>query len=321
MVKNTGIFGNQLSDLDLGSVLKDSHNKLLHALDVNQVKTSQKTIVTYTDCGKISKVEYYGLGKQTLIDLTIPEYPLGKAEITTFPFLSQTPSSLSNKYVTIYDDIGSVGIIFRVDSGAITSTGLDRDLICDILSTDSLLNICQKFTSLMDSDSKFLATSLSSLSIVQSNTIGNKTNATGGTTTITPSISNGVDSLAGKYFQLYNYDNTYKDTWYFTIDDIGNEPTHDGETLTEISLTSDDTRITIGQKTASSISLNNYLTATSDSGRIDVIYNPNGKSNGFLDGNSTITSSVKQQGEDVTLVKTILITYNDDGTIANREEF
>lgn len=39
MVKNTGIPENQLSDLDFGQVLKDSHNKPLHALDVNQINS------------------------------------------------------------------------------------------------------------------------------------------------------------------------------------------------------------------------------------------------------------------------------------------
>ena len=44
MVTNTGIPANQLSNLDPGQVLQDSHNIPLHALDVNVISGSVQDV-------------------------------------------------------------------------------------------------------------------------------------------------------------------------------------------------------------------------------------------------------------------------------------
>ena len=74
MVKNTGIPENQLSDLDFGQVLKDSHNKPLHALDVNLISSLvpssfSKVVPSVDEYGRLSNVKYYGLGLSEIINL------------------------------------------------------------------------------------------------------------------------------------------------------------------------------------------------------------------------------------------------------------
>lgn len=321
MVKNTGIEDNQLSDFDFGSVLKDSHHKILHALDVNQVNSLipskySKVNVTRDDCGLITKIEYQGLGKQEIFNTLVREYPLGKAEITTFPFTLQSPELLDTKYVLLYDDVGSVGIQFRLDGGSLATTGADRDIICDIVTGDTTANLTTKFSTTLDSDSKFSGSIVATLAIIQSSTVGNKTNATGGDTSMTPSITDGVDSLLGKLFYIYQHDNVAKDAFYYTIDGSGVEPTNVGETATAIDISNSDSKSIIATKSSAVVNLNDYLTSTADGDSFLVTYNIAGNSTGLEAATSGFTSNTIQEGTDLTNVATILLTYDTCGNIS-----
>lgn len=75
MVKNTGIPGNQLSDLDFGQVLKDSHNKPLHALDVNQINSLVLSSYSKVSITRTTALNAKGSASATdIVTLTVNDY-------------------------------------------------------------------------------------------------------------------------------------------------------------------------------------------------------------------------------------------------------
>jgi len=315
MVKNTGIPENQLSDFDMGSVLKDAHNKALHALDVNSVNgiaapTSSKIVPTYDSCGNLTQVEYYGLGKKEITDIILRANPQGTFEITTFSLTAQTPAGLDTKYAIIYDEVGSVGIQFRLDGGSLAATGAARDIICDIATGDSTSALATKLASSLNSDSKFSGSALGALSVIQSSTVGIKSDATAGDTTISIAIVDGIDSYLEKLFYVFNNDNSLKYGWYYTIDGSGSEPSNNADVIAAINILSTDD---IGQSTAKTITAVNspvYFNASGGGTTVRVTQTINGNTTGFLDGNTGFSGSTIQDGKALELVQTTVITYD-----------
>ena len=324
-VKNTGIKENQLSDFDMGSVLKDSHNKEQNALDINQVNSlvpsKFDTIeLTYDVNENITVAKYYGLGKQEIFTIAIRDTPQGSAEITTFPFTSSTPAGLGGKYLIIYDDVGSVGVWFDLDNGSTPpTTGAARDIEIDIATGDSTTDLATKFATTMNSDSKFAGTTVSSLAVIQVSTIGNKTDATTGTSGITPSITQGVNSLEGKFFYIYNRDDNIKYGWYYTIDGSGSEPSNDADVMTVVPILSSDDIGEIATKTSVIVNNNDYLSCDSSGSSFIVTELQNGNTTGFEDGDSGFTSNTDQEGEASQLVATVYMSYDVNNNITKIE--
>lgn len=326
MVKNTGIPGNQLSDLDFGQVLKDSHNKPLHALDVNQINSlvpssySKVSITRDVDCQKITKIEFYGLGQQEIQDVLVRENVQGTSEITTFSFAGKVPSDLAGKYVILYDDSGSVGVWFDLDNSSTPpTTGASRNIEVNIATGDSVDQLASKFTTVLNNDSAFSGTTLLFLAIIQSSTVGNKTNATIGNTTLGLSIQDGIDSLKGKLFYVYNNDDSKRYAFYYKIDSIGTQPSYTGESITAIDISSSDGSGQVASKTATIVNQNTYLTSTVSGTKFRISWNLNGDTTGFFDSNTGFTPSVVQNGQNLQLVATILLEYNASGELIGVE--
>lgn len=324
MVKNTGIPDNQLSDLDLGQVLKDAHSKRQHALDVNVVNSGvaskySEIVPEYDSSGRLITLSYYGLGLPSIFSLEISKDPFGVGEITSFVFTGQTPASLSGRYVTLNDLAGKVVVWFDVDNASTqpTVSGANRYIEVDISSSDSALAITNKTSSTINSDSEFSSQTSGSIAVVQNLDIGNMTNATIGDTTLLIGIQNGKDSLAGKFFYLWKYDNTSKYTFYYKIDGIGSEPVHSGESLTAIEILSTDDPTSIATKTAAVISLNKYFSSISKDSSFIVNYRPSGFNSGFQDGNTGFIISNIQTGTNQELVQEVVLSYSPEGKFIN----
>lgn len=318
MLKNNGVSGNVLSNLDPGGVLKDSHNLDLHALDVNVVSglvpsSFSKVVPTVDAYGRITNLKYYGLGLNEIIKLVIPSNAQGLTEISTFSFNGLTPENIEGKYVVIYDSIGKVIPWFNKDSmnPEPSVVGTTRYIEIPISAGDSSLTLTSKFTSVMNSDLEFSAQSLSNTSIVQNVTLGPRTDSNSGNSGILVSVGQqGIESLAGKLFYLWKYDNSDKYAFYFTIDSIGSEPIYSGISITKIELLSTDTLSQIATKTATKIATIPYFSSSAtDSGQLSVSYRTAGDTSGFLDSNTGINSEVVQNGSDLKLVQEIIITY------------
>lgn len=328
MVKNTGIPANQLSNLDPGQVLQDSHNIPLHALDVNVISglvptSFSKIVPNYDDCGNIVNVKFYGQGLNEIINLVIPALAQGKSEISTFSFIGLNPSDIAGKYVTIYDGVGKVVPWFDLDNGNSQPvvSGASRYVEIDIATGDSAINIASKFSAKLSLDSEFTSSPLLSTSVVQSLDVGARTDATAGNTGVLVAIGQqGVDSLAGKLFYLWKYDNSVKYAFYFTIDGSGSAPVHTGTSLTQIALLSTDSVSDIAVKTATGISSIPYFSAVATSGgQLRVTYRSSGNTSGFLDSNTGMFSEVVQDGQDLQLVQELVISYNSTGDIESVE--
>lgn len=326
MVKNTGIPGNQLSNLDYPQVLKDSHNIPLHALDVNQINSLvpssyQKISITRDseNCNRISQIDYYGLGLQEIQDILISNNPQGTAEITTFSLIGKVPADLDTKFATIYDDVGSVGILFRLDSGSTGTSGAAREITVDIATGDSVSDMADKLATTLNSDSKFSASAISALAIIQTSTVGNKHDATAGDSGLGISIQDGIDSLEGKLFYVNKYDDSTKFAFYYTIDGSGSEPSHSGTSITAIDIASSDGTGQVATKTATVVSLNSYLVSSATDSVFRITWNNNGNTTGFEDSDAGFTSTVVQNGEDLENVATILLEYDSCGELTGVE--
>lgn len=316
MVKNTGIPDNQLSDLDFGQVLKDSHNKSLHAIDVNQINSLvnskySKIVPTYNECGQIINIKYYGLGLSEIIKLSFPSNIKGSSEFSTFIFTNQTGLLLDGKYVTIYDQNGKVTIWFNLDSSSVqpTVTGTSRYIEVPISSSDIAVDLASKFSVVLNNDTFFNASSSSILAVVQTVQYGNFTDATIGDTSLLLSIVDGVENLAGKLFYLYSYDNSIKYSFYYTVDGIGTQPSHTGYSIFPIAILSSDSIATIANKTSLVINNNAYFVSNVSGNEVIVTYRPAGDTMGFLDSNSRLTSTTIQNGTNMDLVQEIIINY------------
>lgn len=245
MTKNTGIPENQLSDLDYPQVLQDSHNKALHALDVNLISDipadGSKVTYEFKDMGdgtfETKFINFYGNGTKQQTSFEIRTTFQGSAEITTFSLIGKTPADLDAKYATIYDDVGSVGILFRLDGGSTGTSGAARDITVDIATGDSATVLAQKTASTLNSDSKFSGSDLSGLAIIQSSTIGNKTDATAGDSGVGVSIQDGVANLNNQYALLYSATDKTEYYIWFDFNSTGTDPAIAGKTGIEIDFT------------------------------------------------------------------------------------
>ncbi len=317
MLKNNGVPGNLLSNLDPGGVLRDSHNIDLHSLDVNVINSLvpssfSKVVPTYDEFNRLTNIKYYGLGLQLIQNLVVPPTAQGASEITTFSFTGLNPSDLAGKYVVIYDSIGKVIPWFNLDSGNLEPivSGATRYIEISIATGDSSGTLTSKFTSIMNSDSEFISQYTGTTSLVSNNLVGERTDATSGNSPVLVAIGQqGINSLSGKLFYLWKADNSNKYAFYFTIDGIGTIPSYTGISITEIAILSTDNLQQIASKIVAKINNIPYFSAKSSGSQITVTYRSSGNSQGFLDVDTGIFSEVVQSGQDLTLVQELIITY------------
>lgn len=326
MVKNTGIPENQLSDLDYPQVLKDSHNKPLHALDVNLISgiPSDGTKVTYEfkDMGdgtfETEFVNFYGNGTKQQTSIEIRTTFQGTAEITVFSFIGKTPADLDAKYATIYDDVGSVGILFRLDGGSTGTSGAARDIIVDITTGDSVTVLAQKTASTLNSDSKFTGTDQTGLAVIQSSTIGNKTDATAGDSGLGVSISDGVSNLNNQYFLLNSaVDRTEYYVW-FDFNSTGVDPAIAGKTGIEVDFTLSDTYEYLMGRISTTIGALDDFTTEYDA-KVFIQTAGIGVTTSTTDGNSGTTISTITEGSAGSLLGRIQVYFDSNNFITGYE--
>lgn len=149
MYKNTDIKDNQLSDLDAGQVLKDSHNKSEHCLDVNIINSLvpvsySKEVNTYDGC-KLTNIKYYGNGAKNRISLEVPSvYSLDISLLQDRYFLLY--STLNKKYCFYFkvDNVGTQPVIVA-----------DFFVAIDIASTNTIYEVTLLIASTISSQPDF----------------------------------------------------------------------------------------------------------------------------------------------------------------------
>lgn len=119
------------------------------------------------------------------------EGDLGEEEITLFIATRDQFSDLDTKYVIIYDDVGSVAVWFDVDNnGSIEPAhGANRSIkVSGVLSNDDPNAVAIAFNNAVNSDSKFSSTVLNNRITVTSIGIGERVDASKGTTLFDVSV-------------------------------------------------------------------------------------------------------------------------------------
>jgi hypothetical protein len=325
MYKNTGLYKNQLSNLDFPQVLQDSHNIPLHALDVNVVNSLiptkySKIEVIRDEFGNIVRVDYFGGGQPTSFNIEVKGNVPGSFEIVSLDFTGQTPSSLSGKYFILYDNNSSVGIWFNLNGitpqPVIPTSRVNEVIIFTGYSTEQIVSATLDTLQL---DGAFSVLSFGNIVVLSPLLTQNVPNATVGTTNLIINVTDGIDSFNNKRFYLYSPDSTKKFIYWFNLNDTGNEPTEPNDGIYVVNINNSDTINTAALKLAQVINNNVYFIANVNQSTISISYKKVGQSIGFVDINSQFTKTVISLGSNIQIVATVLIERTECGSISSIE--
>lgn len=333
MTRDKNYKENNLSDYDAANAIRDAHNRQNQSFDVtlvNDLVPDRYDKVTYEfiefpdgTCD-VQFVNFWGKGTRQKTRISVKGNPEGTKERTVLNFQSQTSVTLDGKYFIIYDDIGSVGVWFDVDNSSIPpTTGALRDIEIDIVTGDSFSIIAEKVATVINSDSKFSAASLLSSVNIESSTIGNKPDATQGTTNIIiSSITNGTNTLNNKYFVLYSANDAYKFHVWYNLDGTGVDPDpFSGNSVgIEIPVVSGDSEIIIAEKTAEAIDANEFFNCTYCGDLVFIETLRYGQTTETIDGDTDHHAFLTEQvGSPLEIVSKIEAIFDDDYVITEIE--
>jgi hypothetical protein len=321
---------NNLSTLDLGTVLRDAHNDKQHALDVNVINSLtperySKVTFDLKDMGDGTKevefINFYGEGIRQKTKVTSRGYALGRGEITSVSFLSINPTSLAGKYFIVYDNSGSVAIWFNLDGkSAEPDTGTDRNIQIDIVSSDTSVTTANKVKLTIDADSQFNAVNSGSICIIQSSSIGNKTSSFDMDTNLGISTQDGLSSLNNKYFTLYSANDTTEYYVWFNIDTLGTDPSIVGKTGIEVQALSTDSESELGTKIATAIDNNSDFYAEYEDGYINIENEQKGTASNAHPIDSELEIKTTEDGVNASLIMKIQVFFDVDNIISGFEK-
>ena len=315
-----------LSKYDYPQVLKDAHNVPEQTIDVtiaNSLIPKRYSKVTWDlkDMGdgtfEVEYLYFHGFGEKEKNQIEIAEKPLGVKEQTTLDFLGLTPATLDGTYFLIHDDGGSVGVWFDLDNSSTPpTTGATRDIQVDISTGDSPTIMAGNLATVMQGDSEFTAASVTTLTAIESISLGDKTDATAQTSGLGISIVDGKLSVNNQYFYLYDADNTKFHVW-FNISSGGTDPDPDpgNSTPIEVALTGVETQTTAAVKTAAAIDLNEEFDSTTEDWYVHVENVSYGDSLGVVDGNTGYAIDNITEGVDAGIIATLRIFFDNDNVI------
>lgn len=329
MVKNTGIPENQLSNLDYPQVLQDSHNIPLHALDVNVINSLvperySKVEYTFKDMDDGTQetefITFYGDGSKQVSNIKISDDFLGTYQITTLFILNQTPQLLDGKYFVIYDDIGSVGVWFNLNGNTSQpTTNTDRNIEINILSNDNNTTIASKISTVLNSDSKFSSNSLTSTVVIQSNTIGSKTESNVGTTNLSILNTVGKDNINNTYFYLNSAKDEREYYIWFNYELTGIDPLIQDKIGIEIPFSFTDTIETLTQRVSNELSSNQDFNSETIDNVITITNVRFGQSTEITDVNSNSEVETITQGSTGEIVVQIQVIFDENNFITSFE--
>jgi hypothetical protein len=263
-------------------------------------------------------VNFYDLGVKQVTQLEIRASFQGTGEITVFSFIGKTPTILDGTYATIYDEVGSVGILFRLDGGSTGTSGAARDIIVDIVTGDNVTELANKTAVTLNSDSKFTGSDSSGLCILQSSTLGNKTNATAGDSTLGVSIQDGADTLNDQYFYIFSANDTTEYYVWFNFNSTGTDPNIAGKTGIEVPFVISDTLVDISERITLLIGALDGFT-TNYEGCIYITNYQIGTSTDSIDVNSGSSISTNVAGSTGDLVARVQVFFDSDNIIISIE--
>jgi hypothetical protein len=331
MPRNIKNSGNELTDLDFPQVLKKSYNDDNQALDVVSVDSLvherfYKVFCTYitlpSGTDEIETVTYYSQGINQTHEIVCAGYPAGKGEITLVSFLNQSAALLGGKYFIIYDAVGSVGIWFNTDTlSSHPVTGALRDIEIPIATGDSAASLAAKTAGVMTLDPQFYASTVGFNAAVITTVVGDKPNATSGTSGLIINSQDGLDSMAGNYFLLQNVGDTQSYYVWYKVDGAGTDPAIMGATGILVNILNTDNPDSIAAKTAQAINNTNnlFLICTTSGAKIIAKYGQFGISTGISNGNTRFSFNKTIDGADCPIVAKLFVTYGANNEIETIE--
>ncbi|HLD91123.1 MAG TPA: hypothetical protein VI911_08940 [Patescibacteria group bacterium] len=288
---------NSLSVLDPGQTLQTAFNDTQRAFDVILAndfvpKRYVKVSYEYKDMSdgtfEVEYINFYGEGiaHETLISCR--GTPDGRSEITTVTFNGKTGINLDGKYFIIYDDVGSVGVWFNLNGTSIHPvTGALRDLEVVIYSSDNSNLLASRLKEVMNLDSEFTSLNIGCMTTIASNSVGDKPDATNGTSGLGISSQKGLNTLNNKYFFLYTTNDEFKFHVWYNLDGLGVDPSPLGSIPIIVNILSSDNENTIAEKTNNAIDILDYFIATYRTNEVTI------KNNTY--GVATITTDVNTE--------------------------
>jgi len=321
MSLNKNNTANLLSRLDSGQVLQDAHNTAEHALDVVLTNSLVPARYSRVTCELLDMqdgtfeteyINYFGFGDKESNQIEMVSNPTGAKEKTNLSFTGLT-TSIGGKFFTIYDDVGSVGVWFDLDTISVPpTTGALRDIMVPISTGDNDSAISSATAIAVNSDSKFSAAAVGSVSLVESSTIGLRASATSNTSGIVISVTTKGDvSIQSKYVKLYDGTNQLRPFW-FNIDNLGVEPVVAGSVeMIEVPLAAFESQLTAAVKLQAVIEAHADFTSTVDDAFITIENAVDGSSGGMVDGDSGMEIDDIKSGSDQDLICRLRILFTN----------
>lgn len=311
---------NLLSRLDSGQVLQDAHNTAEHALDVvisNSLVPARYSRVTceFKDMGdgtfETEYVNYFGFGDIESNQIEMVSNPTGAKEKTNLNFTGIT-TTIGGKFFIIYDDVGSVGVWYDLDAASIQpTTGALRDISIPIVTGNDSTAIALATASTVTLDSKFSAAAVGDISLIESATIGLRSDSTANTSgiAITTTVQGDIDSQS-KYFFAYSGDNTRYHFW-FNIATLGTDPAPAGSIAIEVPLLGFESQLTAAAKLQAIAESHADFTATLEDSFIIIGNAVDGASDGLVDGDSGMAIDPITVGADQDLICRLRVLFTD----------
>jgi len=242
--------------------------------------TGKISYVSEVDLSQVSSGDTFitGEGSAEVSEITVLPEAVGQLEeskITTLPDVQgvQEITSITTiigsaitgaSYLLLQDLAGSVAVWINVDAANTQPAhGADRSLELGISSSDSGIDVALGLQTLVNSDSAFTATVALEVVTITNNTKANLTNAIDGSTGTGFAISTtqeGVtpDFLSGTYFDIDS--NTGINRVWYNVDTGSSAPSAGGNTLQEVSISSNDTAEAVATATEAVLASAGYTT-------------------------------------------------------------
>lgn len=320
------------SSLDYTNAITDVHNEDSSALDVINVNTLVperfgRIEFTYLTSGpasgEVSQARYYSNGVYQETRLVSRGDSVGSAHKTTISFINRTPASLAGKSFIIHDSVGAVNVWFNVDFSytAPVVAGTYRNIVINLLSSQTPEVVANKVALAMDLDAQFLAVQSLYYVIISSSTVGIKEDSYDINTGLYLKNTAGVNpqTLNNKYFFINSALNANQYYVWYNVGGAGVNPAIPGKTGLMVSIPIGSSAEVVAQNTKTVLDTTAKFITNIDKDTLVITNVLIGVTNPAQEQNTGFLVFVQKLGENRELLATLNMLYNAQGKLTSVE--
>jgi len=323
----------ETTSLDYTNAITSAHvedSKAFNVINVNTLipPNHGKIVLEYiagnvNGSGNIGTVTYFSKGQYQESKVTTRGDSLGTAHKVTLNFSNRTPLSLAGKSFVLYDDTGAVNVWFNVDfaNAEPTNASTYRSIEVNLLSSQSSQIIAQKVALAMSMDSQFIGVHTLNYVIISSSTAGIKPDAYDVTTGIYIKNTAGIppETLNNKYFLINSANNSTRYYVWYNVSGAGIDPLLAGKTGIMVPISSGFTAAQVAQKTKEILDANSDFITNINSETLFIRNKEVGSSDASEEGNSGFLVFEECQGQDRSVIATLILGYDSEDNLISVE--